>query len=566
MNDAIDAIVDKAKAVATNSSPEDLVYLGKTLEAVGPASELNFIVQAGETQVSAVESASSTAQNDINTAKTDAVAAISTGTNANATPFGKVAHLMNTRFNNGCGGSYRSSFVVGTDGVAYGWGCDNGHHQANGHSIGNHPGAHPIGFMPDGGSPPGKFIEVQSNAYLGAGLTEDGKVWMWGYNGHGQQGVGHTSNEPWGRKANIGATITQIAIGKGFSNNSSSVILALDSTGDVWSWGYNGHGQCGRNGTSTNTVIYTPQKIGALDGVTITKIFAANGDGAGHCAAIDSSGGLWMWGYNGYGNCGVGHTSTVSSPVKINGNGALPSSAVVRHVSLKGHNHNFTHIVTTDGKLYSMGYNGHGQLNNGNTSQQNTPVLSIWFNGSNSDRKIKLSSGTNGFYGEDTGAYIWTGQNNSQSFTHALSQSDKLYGWGNNEYSCLGAGGTSHTHGGNPYHSFSGAVRYIACGGYDGHNYAVMLMEDGTVKVTGYNGNYALGHSNGHSYGWDYPHFPPGVQGNIKEIVVTGTTSEQGTIFLLNDGRIYMCGYGGEMAQGTERDSTMGSVHFVEWN
>lgn len=48
--DALDAVITKANATATSSTPEELVYLGKALEAVGPASTTRFIVEIGESE------------------------------------------------------------------------------------------------------------------------------------------------------------------------------------------------------------------------------------------------------------------------------------------------------------------------------------------------------------------------------------------------------------------------------------------------------------------------------------------------------------------------------------
>jgi len=48
--DALDAVITKANATAASSTPEELVYLGKALEAVGPASTTRFIVEIGESE------------------------------------------------------------------------------------------------------------------------------------------------------------------------------------------------------------------------------------------------------------------------------------------------------------------------------------------------------------------------------------------------------------------------------------------------------------------------------------------------------------------------------------
>lgn len=48
--DALEAVVTKAQTSANSSTPEELVYLGKALEAVGPASTTRYIVEIGESE------------------------------------------------------------------------------------------------------------------------------------------------------------------------------------------------------------------------------------------------------------------------------------------------------------------------------------------------------------------------------------------------------------------------------------------------------------------------------------------------------------------------------------
>jgi len=55
--DALGAVVAKAEATAQSSTPEELVYLGKALEAVGPASTTRYIVEIGESERARVTAA-----------------------------------------------------------------------------------------------------------------------------------------------------------------------------------------------------------------------------------------------------------------------------------------------------------------------------------------------------------------------------------------------------------------------------------------------------------------------------------------------------------------------------
>jgi len=573
MNDAIHDVVNKAKTEAATAAPKDLVYLAKTLEAVGPSSELAFITTVGEVEATAIELKSAEGQTAITTAKTAAVTAINALSTADVMPYGKIAQLQCSYGNTGTGGSYRSSGAIGTDGNIYMFGCDNSYHQANGEGTANHSGFHPIQWdsATNGNVAPGSFKKFEDSAYLGMGLTDDGQVWMWGYNGHGQQGVGNTSNLNWGQKAQIpnSETIVDICMGKSGDNNQEATLLALTSNGDVYSWGMNSHGQCGRNGTTNNTSTYLPAKIPGLS--NIVRIYAVNGRGAGHCAVIDENGQLYMWGYNNYGQIGSGNTSNSSTP-------SIPSIALnanekIVHVQLHGHSYNSTQIVTSEGRMFGCGYNGHGQLSVGNTTQQNSFQLSNWFNGSNDDRRIKLDTtisggklvpGTGGIYGEWIAAYMW-GNMEYHSNRSALSVSNKLYHWGYATNWCLIATDTS-TNSGYPVHSYTGDVQFVSHGGVHSACHLMMNLRDGTVLTGGYNGNYACvtGNSTTQS-GWHQPKLPAGVQGNIKCAIARGTSSESCSDWLMEDGTFYTAGYSGEYSQGYAQNTSIASLHFVPW-
>ena len=577
MNDAIHDVVTKAKTEAANAAPKDLVYLAKTLEAVGPSSELAFLTTVGEVEATAIELKSTESQTAITTAKNDAVTAINALDSGDVMPYGKVAQLQNSYGNTGTGGSYRSSGAIGTDGGIYMFGNDNSYHQANGAGTGSHAGFHPVQWdsSTNGNVAPGSFKKYEDSAYLGAGLTDDGQVWMWGYNGHGQQGVGNTGNVQWGQKAQIPSseTIIDICMGKSGNNNNAAVMLALTSNGDVYSWGYNSHGQCGRNGTTNNSVTYLPAKItGALDTVKVVRIYAVNGRDAGHCAAIDENGQLYMWGYNGYGQLGSGNTSTTSTP-------SVPSIALnanekIVHVHLHGQTYGSTCIVTSEGRMFGAGYNGHGQLNVGNTSQQNSFQLSTWFNGSNDDRRIKLDTtisggklvpGTGGIYDEWIAAYMW-GNMEYHSSRSALSVSNKLYHWGYaNNWGLVAT--NSSTVSGYPVHSYTGDVQFVSHGAAHAYTHLMMNLRDGTVLTGGYNGNYALATGDGTTRsGWQQPKLPAGVQGNLKCVIARGTGSEICSDWLMEDGTFYTVGYSGDYAQGYHQNTSISSLHFVPWS
>src|SRR5262249_35113115 len=84
--------------------------------------------------------------------------------------------------------------------------------------------------------------------------------------------------------------------------------LALDSTGTVWAWGHNSFGQLG-TGDTTNR--YTP--VAVLSGV---KAISAGGF---FSLALRSDGTVWAWGDNSSGQLGTGDFNNRFSPTPMNG-------------------------------------------------------------------------------------------------------------------------------------------------------------------------------------------------------------------------------------------------------
>lgn len=79
--------------------------------------------------------------------------------------------------------------------------------------------------------------------------------------------------------------------------------------------------------------------------------------------SIRADGSLWGLGYNGHGQLGDGTTTDRTGPLQI--------ATGVTQVATSG---NHTLFVKTDGSLWAMGYNGYGQLGDNSTTSRSTPV------------------------------------------------------------------------------------------------------------------------------------------------------------------------------------------------
>src|ERR1700733_5067251 len=155
-----------------------------------------------------------------------------------------------------------------------------------------------------------------------------GSLLAWGDNAFGELGNGSTTSSPVplavsGGAIPAGTKFTQLAAGGGHS-------LALSSTGQVYAWGYNLDGQLGDGGTASSSVPVVVAGGAIPAGTTFTKIAA----GASFSLALSSTGQLYGWGDNLFGQ--VGNGSTTGSPVlapALGSGGAIPAGTTIHQIA-----------------------------------------------------------------------------------------------------------------------------------------------------------------------------------------------------------------------------------------
>lgn len=217
------------------------------------------------------------------------------------------------------------------------------------------------------------------------------------------------------------------------------------SDGTVKAWGYNLYGQLGL-GDTTNRNVATN-----ITGLTSVNQVAT---GSNHSFAILNDATVKAWGYNNSGQLGLGDTTNRNAPTAISG------LSDVNQIAAGG---SHTLGLLYDGTVKAWGLNANGQLGLGDTTNRNTPTV---------------VSGLSGF------KQIAAGVNH----TLALMNDGTVKVWGNNANGQLGLGDTTSRNTATTISNLSG-VKQIAAKG----DFSIALMEDGTVKAWGYNNYGQLG-------------------------------------------------------------------------
>src|SRR3990167_598840 len=180
-------------------------------------------------------------------------------------------------------------------------------------------------------------------------LDCEGSVWACGYNKNGELGLGHARNGHVPEK--IGGLHKIKSIAGGWHHS-----LFLDSEGSVWACGYNTFGQLGLGDTRNR---HMAEKIGGLPKIKLIT-------GGWHWSMLmDEAGNVWVCGGNKKGELGLGHTIQIHSPI-VNKN-------LFGVVAVAGGLGNYSVFLDKAGNIFTCGSNEDGQLGLGDKKDRHTP-------------------------------------------------------------------------------------------------------------------------------------------------------------------------------------------------
>jgi alpha-tubulin suppressor-like RCC1 family protein len=283
---------------------------------------------------------------------------------------------------------------------------------------------------------------------------------------------------------------------------------AVKRNGTLWCWGFNGAGQLG---DGTNTDKYYPWQITAA-GSNVLEIAA----GFDHTCARMKNGTLWCWGLNDSGEVGDGTATNRNLPVQITalGNTVAGVSAGDEHTCAR----------KTDGTVWCWGYNGYGQLGDGTTTSEATPVQVM----------------ATGFFVEvSAGGYQ----------TCARKSDGTLLCWGQNNVGQVGDGTTTNRSTPVPVTGLPSPAAEVSAG----EDHTCARLTDGTLWCWGWNYHAQLGD------GSHTDSSTPVQVDRLGTVVTEVTTGKDYTCARKNDSSLWCWGYDdyGELGNGTTLEKTI---------
>jgi alpha-tubulin suppressor-like RCC1 family protein len=197
----------------------------------------------------------------------------------------------------------------------------------------------------------------------------NGNVWCWGNNFYGQ--LGNTTNAGTNTENPTPIKVTGLSSGVSAITAGAYHTCAL-VTGSIYCWGAHDVGQLGNNVAINASANPTPQQVKFSTDTALTHIqnIAA---GQNHTCAF-SSGSVYCWGSNSSGQLGLDPSSVSNSiyPHPVTFDPSVVEEGI--RALAGGAEHS---CILTSGTLYCWGDNGFGQLGNSATIDTYNPVQVI---------------------------------------------------------------------------------------------------------------------------------------------------------------------------------------------
>jgi len=199
-------------------------------------------------------------------------------------------------------------------------------------------------------------IKVAAGQFLYAAVDQAGKVYTWGFNMDGALGRSSRQTNASPEVISSLPEIQDIAIGDNF-------MIALTKDQRVYGWGSNSAGQLGLGHLNTLT---SPEPI------ALTPKINSIAAGSTHVLALTVDGKVFGWGSNHFGQVSLNQSDRQHSQ----GFSAKPKPIVFpeKIIAIAAGMH-YSLALTASGKVYAWGWNGFGQLGLGDLKSRIAPTL-----------------------------------------------------------------------------------------------------------------------------------------------------------------------------------------------
>ena len=299
-------------------------------------------------------------------------------------------------------------------------------------------------------------VQIGTSSWIAIGnrgsyaIRSDGRLFAWGSNDWGQLGDGTTIHRS--SPVSIG-TSSWTAVSTGLKQT-----IAIRTDGTLWTWGRNTWGQLG---TSDFVSRSSPVQVGTESNwirISTGSVVFETDDNDTFFIAVNSLGGVYLWGRNDFGQHGDS-ISWVESPIQI---GTSSNWQFITASETKG-----SAAINDNGQLFTWGGNFYGQLGQNTTLPIGSPtqlgtsswsVISVESNSTYALRSdgglFSWGSGANGGLGDETiihrsspvqlGTSSWTAVSAGFDCGLALRSDSTIWSWGYNSDGELGVNNTVH--------------------------------------------------------------------------------------------------------------------------
>ncbi|PKK97795.1 MAG: hypothetical protein CVV57_10515 [Tenericutes bacterium HGW-Tenericutes-2] len=211
------------------------------------------------------------------------------------------------------------------------------------------------------------IVDVDSGDYFNILLTSNGRILTWGSNFNGEMGIGTNISDQLVHDItgsfNIGESDSIIKIKAG---DNYGIVITEEKR--VFTWGFNGAGQLG-DGTTTNRL--SPVEITTAIPLNLGETIEVISTSHDFVHLVTSTGRIFVWGQNSNGYFGNGNTTSSLSPIIIEPNFELGVGEKINYISAA---YEYVFAISSEYRVFVWGINYDSAFGVATPSSSNTPI------------------------------------------------------------------------------------------------------------------------------------------------------------------------------------------------